>query len=354
MISFVEQEPRLYGGSDGAIRYVQKRTIKILESGRCASSTRITAAEFKEIAWAITWEKWADEAAKQKDVKTIMDRILTNACAAINARCNMTIYLGVKDDGAITGILIENYDLVHTLNQILDEYLREPQSKAFRAKGKLKFSAEMRTAFSQCVGNIKAIPVDGTPPTTEGCYYVLEIDICPRYIFTRDLQFAFCTPEGRVVSYIRERSSNLPSTHDSFKDRNFKGLVQEGAVWRRDEDLKERLAELEREKKLVEENASKKDKKALKAYQEMIEAITAKLESGGDMSREELERVLSLDAIAAVREEAGATTSKLSKMKEWDVQAVLEITKAAFRTIVKDDLTSIATALQEEHKMIHK
>ncbi len=306
----------------------------------------MTAAEFKEIAWSITWEKWADEAAKQQDVKTLMGRILTNACAAINARCNMTIYLGIQDDGTIRGILIESLDLVHTLNQILDEYLREPQLKAFRAKGKLKFSPKMRTAFSQCVGKIIAIPVDGAPPTAKGSYYVLEIDICPRYIFTEDMTFYFCNSEGKVISYIRNRASNIQSTDPSFKLNNatpFEDMVEQSSKWRKDEDLQEQLVNLQKEQRLLKENNTAINKRVQEKLHDMIEVIKTQLENQRDLTPSELERVLTLDPISAAKKEAWDAPSRRDKMRSWGVQAVLDLTKAPFRTLKGDDLRSIAT-----------
>ncbi len=68
--------------------------------------------EFKEINFKITEEKWRDKKKREQDEKTIIGRILRNACAGINARCNMTICLGVTDDGIIQGIEIESLKLV--------------------------------------------------------------------------------------------------------------------------------------------------------------------------------------------------------------------------------------------------
>ncbi len=62
----------------------------------------------------ITEEKWNNPAERARLVTAFLKRILDNACAALNARTNMILYFGVKDDGTILGIRIKDYSLVTT------------------------------------------------------------------------------------------------------------------------------------------------------------------------------------------------------------------------------------------------
>ncbi len=70
------------------------------------------AREFKALNITITMEKWNNEQERSRLVSAFLKRILSNACAALNARTNMILYLGVKDDGTITGIQINDPSLV--------------------------------------------------------------------------------------------------------------------------------------------------------------------------------------------------------------------------------------------------
>ncbi len=53
-----------------------------------------------------------DKEERQRLVEAFMIRILPNCCAAINRRCNATIFLGVDDNGRVVGILFETFELV--------------------------------------------------------------------------------------------------------------------------------------------------------------------------------------------------------------------------------------------------
>ncbi len=69
----------------------------------------LSCPEFKELGhyYEITADLLKDEAWQAEFVKAfICERVARIACAANNARVNMTIYLGVRDDGRVQGIRI--------------------------------------------------------------------------------------------------------------------------------------------------------------------------------------------------------------------------------------------------------
>ncbi len=55
----------------------------------------------------------------------------------------------------------------------MNRSLRMPECRAFRKRGKLMFSEEMRRAFGLCVSDIIVVPVEGVPGDTPR--YVLEV-----------------------------------------------------------------------------------------------------------------------------------------------------------------------------------
>ena len=75
--------------------------------------------------------------------------------------------------------LIEPLLQIGRLNDLLDDYLRPPNFKAFLNKDKeLMFSEEERLAFSSCLGSLVAVPVEGYQGEQHP-RYVLECDIVP-------------------------------------------------------------------------------------------------------------------------------------------------------------------------------
>ncbi len=72
----------------------------------------VAAVDFKEFGIRVTWAKFNDP--KQLDflLKGLAGNVLQYACAALNARTNFTLYMGVNDDGLVTGIQFESYELV--------------------------------------------------------------------------------------------------------------------------------------------------------------------------------------------------------------------------------------------------
>ena len=341
----------MFAALEAEIRYRCGAPLTSFESGGTAASLAIVAIELKEIAWRLTREEWANSEQKQKYVLTFMSRLLRNACAAINARCNMTIYFGVKDDGRVAGIFIESLELVHALNEILNDYLRSPKHLAFKANNsKPKFLPVMRSAFGECVSRIMAIPVDGAPPEGQvGAYYVLEVDVCPKYVFTKNIKFSYCDPaSGKPIRCIRVGSSVLPDTHPSFKERNaksFEGIVEDKSEWRKDEDLALRRGDLMAEEEALRDKKRAVDVEARRRMLQMIEAIDAQLDNRLDMRGEELDRVLSIDAIAMVKKAADMGST---------LGAVIEVTADAWSGVDVKDLQSIATTMKEQHQQLNR
>ncbi len=89
----------------------------------------------------------------------------------------------------------------------------------------MKGNLDMVAAFGACVGVIHAIPVEGKP----GCEhqpYVLEIDICPAYLLTKEYIFSYRDANDKEVSFIREGSSVIQSTAAKFdKEKNKKVFI---------------------------------------------------------------------------------------------------------------------------------
>ncbi len=99
-------------GSEAFFVYVFLATIAVFEGAGGLAFLDDVAHEFKEMNVALTSGRLAVEAEWKRLVAAFTRRILENACAALNARCNMTLHLGIKDNGKIMGLLVERYDLV--------------------------------------------------------------------------------------------------------------------------------------------------------------------------------------------------------------------------------------------------
>ena len=91
-------------------------------------------------------------------------------------------------DTTVQGICFEYYDQISQIAQIINDYLRYDAFKSQNGK-KLRFTEEMRFAFSRCVGTVIAVPVTETDPKESIMRYVLEVDITPASIICEDLVF---------------------------------------------------------------------------------------------------------------------------------------------------------------------
>ena len=78
----------------------------------------VQEVEFKEMNVRLTFELWNDMARRDDLVKAFVDRVMENACAALNARTNLTLYLGVSDHGVVLGIFVESYLLVNDISSV--------------------------------------------------------------------------------------------------------------------------------------------------------------------------------------------------------------------------------------------
>ena len=67
---------------------------------------REAAVEYKEVYISLTLS------SKEEDYMFIVDNILKYGCSALNARCDMTLYMGVADDRTIIGVFIEDLGVV--------------------------------------------------------------------------------------------------------------------------------------------------------------------------------------------------------------------------------------------------
>ena len=83
-----------------------------MESGGDPTSTRVVAVEFKALDVLVTHAKLRDPDERTRLARALMSRIAEYACAALNARVNMTIYLGVNDDCVVVGVQVEDFSVV--------------------------------------------------------------------------------------------------------------------------------------------------------------------------------------------------------------------------------------------------
>ncbi len=85
-----------------------------VESGLQPVSNARFARELKELTEMspITFKKWKSKEKRQLDERTFMKSVNNVACGSINARCNMVLHCGVRDNGVVVGIEFESMDLV--------------------------------------------------------------------------------------------------------------------------------------------------------------------------------------------------------------------------------------------------
>ena len=72
----------------------------------------MAAIEFKEFGTVVTWAIFEDAEKWDFLVMGVASKILEYGCSALNARTNLTLYMGVNDNGLVTGIKFESYELV--------------------------------------------------------------------------------------------------------------------------------------------------------------------------------------------------------------------------------------------------
>ncbi len=80
--------------------------------GDLSSDGKVPAIDFKEFNTKLTKARFDDPEELDILTKGFIGKIVEYACAALNARCNLTLYMGVNNDGIVTGIEVEDYELV--------------------------------------------------------------------------------------------------------------------------------------------------------------------------------------------------------------------------------------------------
>ncbi len=108
------QERRPYAEpKDKDLAYRLGAGLNCFESGSDpASGGKIASIEFKEFATAITKRRLEDPAERKVIVEGLVYKVVEYVCAAANDRGNMTLYMGVNDDGVVTGVQLESEEIV--------------------------------------------------------------------------------------------------------------------------------------------------------------------------------------------------------------------------------------------------
>ena len=73
---------------------------------------RVPCVDFKRFDTALTEERFRDKRQLEILTRGFVDKVMEYACAALNARCNFTLYMGVDNDGIVKGIRVQSYELV--------------------------------------------------------------------------------------------------------------------------------------------------------------------------------------------------------------------------------------------------
>ncbi len=326
------------------------------------------------------------------------------ACAALNARTNLTLYMGVNDEGKVTGIEVESYEQVSLLVPLfhdicifkkycnfirfystfqivwladeINDYLHKPKFLGFKSGNRLLFSEEMRLAFGTCVGGIVAVPVEGAPDA-EMQRYVLEIDIAPRASVCGRLIFSFCNSNGKAVSYIRDGSSNIESSQYQEKKgakMTYEETVLERAELREKTDLKEKKKELlESIAKLESEEGHllrSAERKLLDEFRKIVKEIDDELKKIKAEEAEELEELKEKE-MKQKNEEREANKETVLRLLNFDIDKEMEsvapinMPLEAVRTIaarawpsvpveVPQDIGNIAEALSKQHAELER
>ncbi len=110
------QDGRTFGQLASSLAYRFFAPLKRPESGPdAASEGKVPAVDYKEFNTVLTWSRLRDPEERKIIARGFVDNIVEYACAALNARCNFTLYFGVDNRGRVTGIEVESYDLVSNL-----------------------------------------------------------------------------------------------------------------------------------------------------------------------------------------------------------------------------------------------
>ena len=112
---------------------------------------------------------------------------------------------------------------------------------AFRKPGQKQvnedvFPTRMRRAFGQCISQIHAVPVQGSPTDS----FVLEVDITPDSDICEEMEFAYMEG-GKVRKMFRQQASNID------RSKAGGGAVKNAHAWRTKEELRSKKDELQEE-----------------------------------------------------------------------------------------------------------
>ena len=122
-------------------------------------------------------------------------------------------------------------------------YLSGPEWRAFKGSKKV-MTQEMKVAFGECVGPIRAVPVRGSPDKR----FVLEVDITPHSAICKDIVFAYTDlkDNGKTRKTLRLQAGNVDLTTHGGED-----IVRRNAHWRAEQELKcKKSAQLEEAQEL--------------------------------------------------------------------------------------------------------
>ncbi len=152
----------------------------------------------------------------------------------------------------------------------------------------------IRMAYAASVSSIVAVPVTNIPPGSLP-RYVLEIEICPRFVITKQLIFSYVNSKNEKVKCIRIGNQILASTDQRFARRSFEDTVMDQTKLREELDLEDKRADLEALEAELRDKESAVDKAATKKFREAVMALHRQLQGRRiDVSEEEMQRMLTL------------------------------------------------------------
>ncbi len=152
----------------------------------------------------------------------------------------------------------------------------------------------IRMAYAACVSSIVAVPVTCAPPGSLP-RYVLEIEICPRSVFTKQLIFSHINERNEKVKCIRIGNQILASTNQYFAKRSLEDTVRDQASQREESDLEDKRVDLEALAAELSDKEGAVDKAATKKFREAVRALYSQLQGRRqDVTNEEMQKMLTL------------------------------------------------------------
>ncbi len=127
------QEVRFFGDAVQVAYRYNSTTKDCVESGAnlagLVTARHHVALEFTTVSVVLTRDQMSERKKRTILLADYMYKIAREACGAMNARLNLTIYLGITDGGIVKGIQFEDDELVpptclHILNCVLANLVR--------------------------------------------------------------------------------------------------------------------------------------------------------------------------------------------------------------------------------------